>query len=320
MTSLRHRLGAFLALLCGASGALAQTVPAYPMPPLQSSGTGLAPGASLPPGSLPLSSESPVFSPANASSGMMALPQGGGSIGSTGTLCGSGACDTRMCCGPVGANGPVTYEVFFRTGPDFVIGGSSDFSSATRFGWSVGGGGRSLFFNPQHDAAWVLELGGGYTYNDGDAGRILDVFTPAPIDTTTGRPSRPDELHPFTVRSLHRSYFSYAIGRDWFLNGPGTTSLEAGPNRRFGVDVGGRWGYAHADLIPVENPAQYLRKSHVFHGLTIGTSYGWERPMGTWILFAGVRGEWSFSWMNILPPVNTNLSNLGAQGFAGIRF
>lgn len=317
MATLRHRLGAFLSVLCGASVASAQTVPSYGSPPLHSSGTGIVGSSPLQmagPGTIP---QPPLGASTNVG-GNAALAGSGPS--STNTLCGGSGCIQQICCGPVGANGPITYELQFRTGPDWVIGGSSEFSAAVGFGWGVSGVGRTLFFNPAQDAAWVFDLGVFYTYNDGDSTRILDVFTPAPVNQQTGQPTRPDELHPFFVRGLNRSGFSFGLGRDWFLNGPGTVGSPCPWNSRFGVDVGGKWGYAHADLIPVEDPNNYLRRSGVHHGLYLGSTWTWERPMGAWILFGGARAQWDYTWMNIAPPVDTNLSNVSLQGFVGFRF
>ena len=105
------------------------------------------------------------------------------------------------------------------------------FDGALKFGWNVTGGGRSLFFNQAGDSAWYLDLGLGYTYTRG-TDRVINVFSPRetisdPNSPDFGQLAGPDGIHPFRVRSLHRTTFNYALGRFWWLNGPGYLPAEA---------------------------------------------------------------------------------------------
>lgn len=221
-----------------------------------------------------------------------------------------------QCCGPLGANGPLTYELYFRTGPSLVIGGS-EFSGRLNTGWQVGGGSRTLFFNTTRDAAWVLDTGVSYTYNRGrqERGGPLNVHTP-PLNPATS----PDGIHPHIVRGLHRTSFNFALGRDWWLSGPGVVGSESASNRRWGADVGGRWGTSHVDLVPTANLGNYLRKRSIFHSVVLGTHGDWERPMGNWILFAGVRGEFEYTMLNVVPPNGSDIVGLNFLFQAGFRY
>jgi hypothetical protein len=229
-----------------------------------------------------------------------------------------------VCCGPVGANGPLTYELYTRTGPSFVIGGGNVFAGALEFGWNVTGGGRSLFYNQAGDSAWYLDLGLGYTYTRG-GDRVINVFSPRERISDEGDPNfgqlaGPDEIHPFRVRALHRTTFNYALGRFWWLNGPGYLPAEADWNSRVGFDVGGRWGTNHVDLEPVAEPTNYLRRSGISHGIYVGANWDWERPMGAWVLFGGLRAEWGHNWMNLVPPQDGNVQDINALLTLGVRF
>ena len=306
MAAQRIRLGVVgAALLVVGPAAVAQTDQGsrLPPPPPTSLGTG-APTAVLtaPPG-VPTADHAPPPNPG---------------LWCGDTLAGVG------CCGPVGANGPVTYDLYIRTGPSFIIGGGNVFSGALESGWNVTGGGRSLFFNQAGDSAWYLDLGLGYTYTSG-GDRVINVFSPRetisdPNDPNFGELAGPDEIHPFRVRSLHRTTFNYALGRFWWLNGPGYLPAAADWNSRVGFDVGGRWGTNHVDLIPVAEPDNYLRRHGVSHGIYVGANWDWERTMGAWVLFGGLRAEWGHNWMNLAPPQDGNIQDINALLTLGVRF
>lgn len=224
------------------------------------------------------------------------------------------------CCGPVGRHGPIGYELYTRVGGDLVIGGSPAFSGALKNGVVVGGGGRSLFMNQAGDAAWVIDLGLSYTYTVGDESRVMDIYAPQPKNPTTGQLLGPDQLQPFRVSRLYRTTFNYAVGRDWWLNGPGFVGAETSWNSRVGLDVGGMWGTSHVNLIPAGDPFNSLRKHGVTEGVFVGAHWNAEVPMGAWILFGGFRVQWGYMWTNLIPPQDGNLQDLYLLGTVGVRF
>jgi hypothetical protein len=229
--------------------------------------------------------------------------------------------DGPGCCGPLGRNGRVGYELYAHTGPAWSLG-EGRFARQLQTGWHTGGGGRSLFFNPAHDAAWVFDLGLSYQYNRGSVGHFTELeLRQAPIVIGNQQIPRPDVLAPAAIRGLHRTYFNFALGRDWWMWGPGSTGLASGWNVRVGGLVGGRWGTGHVDLIP-QNPAlgDYQRRQGVIHGLFLAPHLTFEVPRGSCVWFGGVRAEWGYDWMNLVPPLEGNLHNINFLLTAGIRF
>ena len=231
--------------------------------------------------------------------------------------------DGPGCCGPMCANGRIGYELYSSTGPTWSFG-EGRFARELNPGWMVGGGGRSLFFNPEHDAAWILDLGISYQFNGGSRDHFTDlILHQAPLrNPLTGQTTpRPDVLSPAAIRGLDRTNFNFAIGRDWWIWGPGATGLENSWNLRIGGIVGGRWGSAHVDLLPQDTAlGDYQRRQGVTHGVFIAPHATIEVPMGASIWFGGLQFEWGYDWMNLVPPINGNLHNFNLLMTAGVRF
>jgi hypothetical protein len=230
--------------------------------------------------------------------------------------------DAAGCCGPLGKHGRVGYELYSYTGPNLPVG-SGDFIGRLNVGWVVGGGGRALFFNPTHDAAWVIDLGLSYTYNRGEQQEpvFLDIRQPPRSDPLTGRVIPQPDLYTLSaIRGLHRTNFNFALGRDWWLWGPASNGLQDGWNLRVGGQVGGRWGTAHVDIVPLNQINGYARRQNVTHGLYLAAHTSLEVPFGGCILFTGLRAEWGYDWTNIVPPLGGDLKNVNLLLTAGIRY
>lgn len=226
------------------------------------------------------------------------------------------------CAGPLGRDGRIGYDLYLYTGPTFAIG-EGRFARQLQMGWMTGGGGRSLFFNPEHDSAWAVDIGLSYQYNRGSPKHFttLELRQGATIIGTTRIP-RPDVQTEVAVRALNRTNFNFGVGRDWWFWGPGSTGLANGWNYRFGTTLGGRWGTAHIDEEPQDTArfGDYARRQGVTHGIFIESHATVEIPMGTFILFGGLRTEFGYDWMNLFPPQEGNLYNLNILLTAGIRF
>lgn len=226
---------------------------------------------------------------------------------------------SACCTGPYGKHGPLGYEIYSNTGVNFPFTGGA-FIGTLKAGIMTGAGGRSLLFDAAGQRAWVFDLGVTYTTNGGDNDRILQVFTTPAPNAQTGIVETPDQVNSFRLRQLHRTSFNFGIGRDWWLNGPGNVNEFSGPNWRVGVDGGGRWGTAHVDLIPVGDIHNYYRRQGVYHGVYLGSHIDCEVPMGATVLFGGLRGQWGYDFMNIIPPMDGDIQNFNLLLTVGLRF
>ncbi len=275
-------------------------------------------GGTLPSVPLPNPPTAPAMSATLPSAtGVLTMPATGVPVSSlpAGTVCSPACGPEGDCCGPFGGNGPVTYELYARTGPAIIVGGS-ELTSRLNTGWQVGTGAYTLLYNTSRDSAWVLGTGLSYTYNRGrqERGGPLQVHTPPPT------PGLADGITPQLVRGLHRTTFDYSVGRDWWLNGPGTVATEAGPNTRLGAFVGGRYGTTHADLFSTADPLLYLRKHSIMHSVFLGTHANWEKPVGNWIFFTDMRAEVDYAFLNVVPPQGSDVVSVNLLFSIGCRY
>lgn len=229
--------------------------------------------------------------------------------------------DGPGCCGPTGRNGWVGYELYMHTGPSLIFG-NAPFTDRLRTGWMVGGGGRTLLFNQPGDAAWVVDLGLNYQYNRGTFQEVgLFIRQPARQNPITGQLQRqPDTFVGTRIRGYHRTAFTYGIGRDWWSNGPGNVGHEDGWNFRYGVDLGGRWGTSHVDLVPQSQVDVYSRRQKVFHGFYVGSHLDVEHPFGGWIWFGGLRVQYGVDWSDVAPPIAGDNQFVNILLSTGFRF
>jgi hypothetical protein len=230
--------------------------------------------------------------------------------------------DGPGCCGPVGHDGRIGQEVYVNTGPTIPFG-YGQFVHRLEVGWMVDFGERSLFFNANHDAAWVFDLGGSYQYNRGNqwSALNLDVRQANTTNSTTGAVTKnPDILTNVVVRDIDRTNFNYAIGRDWWFWGQGATGLEKDWNLRVGGSIGGRWGTAHVDLVPTAEATGYFRRQNTTEGIFFELHANVEVPLGTVILFGGVQVQYGYDWTNLAPPIAGDIQNVNVLLCTGIRF
>ncbi|MBP3954324.1 hypothetical protein J8F10_03310 [Gemmata sp. G18] len=231
--------------------------------------------------------------------------------------------DGPGCCGPLGRDGRIGYDVYSYAGLNFTIGnGLPDLLKTP--GWTVGGGVRTLFFNPTHTAAWTVDLGGSYTYNRGQGeNEPTNLFLrsqPVQNQQNGGFQVQPDRFVLTAVRGVSRSSFNYAFGRDVWLLGDGSTGGQNGTNWRIGGWVGGRYGTSHVDMVPLDETNGYSRRQNVYHGIFVGAHTTFDVPMGSWIWTNGIRVEYGYDWTNLVPPVQGNLHNINLQFTTGIRY
>jgi hypothetical protein len=219
--------------------------------------------------------------------------------------------DGPGCCGPLGRNGQLGYEVYTYTGVNIPFG--PGLAERMNAGWTIGGGVRTLFFTPSHTAAWVVDLGLSYTHNwaAGD-------HDPA---TLFIRQAAGDRVAFSGIREVHRSSFNFALGRDvWLLGAGNNVGAVHGTNLRVGAWLGGRYGSSHVDIDPLDEANGYARRQNVFEGIVVGSHITLDVPMGGWIFFSGARFEYGYDWTNLVPPLQGNINSVNIQFTFGVRY
>jgi hypothetical protein len=91
-------------------------------------------------------------------------------------------------------------------------------------------------------------------------------------------------------------------------------------NLRFGIDGGAKWGTSHIDLGQVGSPQVYIRSQDIYGGAYAGLHADMEVPMGAWTFLSGVRGEWSYDKMDLIPHLRTSLNNINLLFTIGVRY
>jgi hypothetical protein len=295
MNAKRACLVALVMTLAGASAARAQ----YGPPATGNSGA--LPSAALPaPGPEPSAADAPVPPP-------------------TGPRLSDYILGTRPdCCGPVGGNGPISTELYVRWGPSVNLQ-TGFLSKVLETGWEVQAGGRVLFFNPQADAAWTLEVGFSDVSNQGQHDdRVAHLFSVL-VPIAGGGATRVNNVG-VTVRSLNRTYANLGFGREWYLLGPaancpGCGTMPGGPNWRVGIDVGGRYGTEKMNF------HEFQHRTEVIEGAWAALHTDLEYPCGGVVVLVGGRVEWDNTWMHqILQDIPENLQNLNVLMTLGLRY
>jgi hypothetical protein len=204
----------------------------------------------------------------------------------------------RACCtGPVSDKPPIQTELYFRTGPSFIVGGGI-YGNSLDTGWTFQGGAKTMFFNPYFDAAWYIDLGLGTTTNsanDHPQSVILIV----------------DDLPNLaTIRGLNRTTVNVGLGRAWYLWAPADS---VNGNLRVAWDGGGRYGSARGDFFEITH------ETDVIGGLYTGIQADWEWPCQNFTFQLGVRLEYGYTWSDMLQR-KSDVQDVNLLFQAGVRF
>ncbi len=208
------------------------------------------------------------------------------------------------CCGPRGRHGPVTYELYVRTGPSLPVGPGGGLAQTLETGWYVQGGGRSLFFNPACTSAWVIDLGLGNIWNHGNQ----------PNRTYAIQQS----IFPVSTLALNRTYVSAGGGKEWHFRGPAD---HCHWNWRFGLDGGGQFGTERLDVNDPGAPfgSNYRRLHDEIGGLYTGLYTDITIPCQSCSVLTGFRAEWAYTFSDIVP-IMSDISNINLLWTLGVRF
>lgn len=221
------------------------------------------------------------------------------------------------CCRLGGCGGPIGMELFLRTGPAFGIGGGV-FAHTLKTGWRTEGGGRSLFFDEDRTAAWTAMLSLSHVSYHGQNPdtriRLNGIIVPRATQNPQQLPQHVRVPQVFvTTRYLSQTFVNGSFGREWFLWG---VAGSEGPNLRFGVDLGGRWGSANF------GSHELRHRTDVVGGIFGGAQFLYETPcFGCCIFHAGLRLEYDWIWSDILQAQNNaDLTNINLLMQAGFRY
>jgi hypothetical protein len=166
------------------------------------------------------------------------------------------------CCGPLGADGPISIEIYTRAGVSAVLP-EGYLGKVLTAGWVIEGGGRTLFFDAEADAAWTLDLGLSNVNNHGqhsDRTTTLRILEPNALGTTSF------VNQAVSVRTLNRTFANASFGREWYLwncaaNCPSCGRMNDGPNWRIGIDGGGRWGTEKMEFHEIKHRTEVVPRA-----------------------------------------------------------
>jgi hypothetical protein len=215
------------------------------------------------------------------------------------------------CCGPVGGDGPVTYELYTRTGPVFTFGDTILAKLLnSNVGWDFHIGGRTLFFDPGMDAAWTIDLSLSYDYNQSKNNPMVPLVVAAP--SQNGIPN-PSFVELVTLRNVSRTCVNATAGREWYINAPASAQ---GFKWRAGFDLGGRLGTAKANFAEVQH------RTDTIYGVVGAVHVDVEKSCGCCCTFlAGLRLEYDYISMDILKELNhSNVEDINLLLTWGFRF
>jgi hypothetical protein len=231
------------------------------------------------------------------------------------------------CCGPIGADGPIGWEFYWRNGVSMPV--ATGLKEFLHTGWMTSVGERTLFFNQATDAAWTIDLGLSYSYQDsGRNDKVFDLLIPFRVTNNANFPpttTTQTGMVPVTVRDYQRASFNVALGREWYLMVPAYTP---GRHWRIGFDSGGRWGTSRLEFNDLANPSLgtgFRHRTDVIGAYFIALHTDLEIPVNacTWFVL-GLRAEWNYNWSDILhntvPGLRSDLQDVNLLITTGFRF
>jgi hypothetical protein len=275
-------------LSMGAARAQDAAAPPSSMNAYAASAAGLGAGEALPPPNNMGASAAPGPGPGAGD----ALPPATGPI--PGRLSSWLTYPRQGCCGPLG-DPPIATELFLRVGPSLPVEGEV-FGGTLRTGWEIQGGARVLFLNQIQDAAWLVDLSLNNIYNQG---------------RNTALTFLQNGTTPVSVHNLNRTFANIGLGREWYWSLPATSPQS---KLRLGFDTGFRYGTAQVETFQTQN------KTSTAYGAYLALSTDWEIPRGCCTFMIGLRAEWDYTWMHVIPGTDNDLQDVNLLITGGVRF
>jgi hypothetical protein len=199
---------------------------------------------------------------------------------------------------------PIGTELFVLAGPSAPFG-SGTYGHTLDVGWTIEGGARALFYNPNFDRAWVIEGMISNTFNRSNSSSpvyptTLKIFENSVFTT-----------QPVTVRDLNQTFVNLGFGHDWYL----WHSESSNRSLSFGFDTGGRWGTAKADFNEITHRTGQLYGAYGAVHVDLVVPCG-----GCFQFVCGVRGEYDLMQNNNLLQSTFTLQEASLLFNVGLRF
>lgn len=203
----------------------------------------------------------------------------------------------NYCSSCGGSKPPIQTELYFRTGPSFIVGGGT-YGQSLETGITFQGGAKAMFFNPPFDSAWYLDFSLSNSQNSASGNpRTVTLI----VD---------DVATQATIRGLNRTFVSAGLGRAWYLVG---TAQDEAPSLRWCLDGGGRWGTARGDFFEITH------ETDVIGGAYVGSQLDLEIPCRYCLFHVGLRLEYGYTWSDMLQR-QSDVQDLNLLFQVGIRY
>ncbi len=214
----------------------------------------------------------------------------------------------RDCCeGKHGRITPLSTELYVFAGPTTPFG-SMTLSRELTTGWSIGGGGRALFYNEPQTRAWVVDA---HIINTNQWSSKRDTQFPVTIFRAGDKQVfGADGVPGVTVQSANRTMAGLGVGQEFY---PWKPADYEGRKWRVGYDLGGRYG----SLILTLNETRGIKD--VAGGIYVGGHSKFECPWRNVMFHMGVRFEWSYTWSDVLQR-SSDVQDISVLLSTGMRY
>ena len=215
----------------------------------------------------------------------------------------------------LGNSGLIGSEAYVRSGYSVNLGGTGIFGRVFDGGFTVQGGVRSIFFQPQPDVGWTVDLGLSTVFYHAGRNERATIKNFVSTRTILGQTvTNIIPQFPVTPTDLNQTSVRLALGQEYYLFGDADPA-DSGWRWRAGWDAGGSLGSSKLDL------QETRHKTGEIYGGMAAIHSDIEIPYGHCLFQAGVRIEYDYTSSNILQSQNnTDFSALNLMLTTGVRF
>lgn len=206
-------------------------------------------------------------------------------------------CRSGDCHDYFGFMGPVRSEYYVRSGISLPFG-NGIYGENLETGWLIQGGARVHFFTPAENRSWFFDVSLSNVWNQAastNARVPLSIIVP----NFAGNPTRVNlgegGVPGVTIRDINRTFVNLGAGHAFYFNGNPDNGFR---NFRFLIDGGGRYGSTSAQFYEIR------QRTDTITGAYVGLEGNVEIPWGCCTFIGGVRGEYAYTWNDVLQAQN----------------